>query len=283
MFFAPFAAAVCLTLPPGAANITAADLHLEGVAPETVLSFAPAPGLQRVFHVPELRQIAARFQLSQTFDSDICVERGTASLDQAKVLAAMQKELPEAKIEILEVSKQTAPEGEIVFHRAGLRNTTTNGAIWYGSIRYAPNRDFSIWAKVMVTTTSTHVVAVSDLTPGKPVAPEQVAVETVDEFPSAQPLAQSINDVVGRYPKSLIRAGAPIRRDALETPKDVRQGEMVEVDVLSGNARLKLQARAEASGSIGDRIPVLNTESARRFQAIIESKGKVSVDATVRQ
>jgi flagella basal body P-ring formation protein FlgA len=279
MFFAPFAIAACLTLPNGAANVTAADLRLEGVPPETVLSFAPSPGVDRVFHFSELRQIAARFHLENVPEDDICVSRAMALLDPATLLAAMHKNFPEAAIEISEFSKQLAPRGEIEFRRAGLRNNTVSGATWFGTIHYAPNRDFTIWAKVTLTTRVTRVIAGSDLAPGKPIEATQIQLETVDEFPSTQPLEDNLADALGRYPRTTIRAGAPIRRDALEAATDVRLGEIVEVDVLSGKAHLKFEARAEASGKIGQTVAVRNPTSTKRFQAKIEAKGKVSVDA----
>jgi flagella basal body P-ring formation protein FlgA len=279
MFFAPLALAACLTLPPGAANITAADLHLDGVPPETVLSLAPAPGVERVFQVPELRRIAARFPSATAPEDDICMQRAMAPLDPAKLLAAMRKEMPEAKIEITELSKQLAPEGEIEFRRTGLRNNSAAGATWFGAIRYAPNREFTIWAKVVATVREQRVIALTDLPAGKAIEPTKIQLETRDEFPSSQPLAETAEEAVGRYPRALIRKGAAIRRDALEAAKDVRQGDIVEVDVFSGGAHLRLEARAESGGAIGDTVIVQNPESSKRFQAKIEAKGKVAVDA----
>lgn len=278
IFLAPLALAACLTLPRGAANVTAADLHLEGLPPGTVLSYAPMPGSQRVFHLPELRQISARFHLAAIPEDDLCVERVTAPLDGAQLLAAMQKELPEARIEILEVSRQAAPEGEILFRRAGLRNNAS-GAIWFGAVRYAPNREFTIWAKVRVAVHAQRIVAVTDLRPGSPIGGAQVKLETADDFPSTEPLVASLDETVGHYPRALIPAGAAIRLGALEAPRDVRQGDTVEVEVASGNMRLRFEGRAAGSGSIGATIPILNPASSKRFEARIEAKGKVLVEA----
>lgn len=279
IFLTPFALASCLTLPAGAANITAGDLHLDGVPPGTTLSFAPAPGSQRIFHVPELRQIAARFHLANAPEDDLCVDRAMAPLDPVKLLAAMKKELPQAKIEILEFSRRPAPQGDILFRRAGLRNSALADATWFGAIRYAPNLDFTIWAKVTVTVSARRVIALRDLPLGKPIEAAQIDLETRDEFPLPQALAGSLEEAVGRYPRATIRAGAAIRRDALEPPRDVRLGDLVEVEVRSGGAYLKFEAHAESAGVIGDTIPILNPVSAKRFQARIEARGKVSVDA----
>ena len=278
MLFAPFALAACLTLPAGAANITAGDLRLEGVPPETIVSPAPDPGNTRSFNILELRSMASRLRLSYLPEDEICIKRAMAPLDPAKLLSAMRTEMSDATIESLDLGRQPAPEGEMSFHRAGLRDITPPFATWYGAIRYAPNRDFTVWARVKITVKSTRVVAVSDLPPGKPIEVAQVKLETRDSFPSSQPLVETLEEAQGRYPKALIRAGSEIRKSVLEAKADVRQGDIVEVEVRSGNAHLKFEARAAASGDAGDRISIVNPATARRFTGIIVAKDKVSVD-----
>lgn len=269
--------AACLTLPPGAERITAGDLRLDG-APDAVVSLAPDPGTQRIFHSPELRQVALRLHLASVPEADICVERAMAPLDPAKLLAAMRKEYPEARIEVVDYSRQLAPEGEIVFRRAGLRVAASAGGTWFGSIRYAANREFTIWAKVTLCVRVPRVIALHDLSPGKPIEAGDVKAELRDELPAAQPMLESIEEALGRYPRATFRAGAELRRDLLESAKDVRQGDVVEVEVRSGNAHLKFEARAAGSGCVGETVPVLNPASSKRFQARIEAKGKVSVE-----
>jgi flagella basal body P-ring formation protein FlgA len=51
--------------------------------------------------------------------------------------------------------------------------------------------------------------------------------------------------------------------------------------VRDGGALISLEARAEASGSRGDMIPVSNPASHRRFRARVEGKGRVSVDSSL--
>jgi flagella basal body P-ring formation protein FlgA len=284
MFLASFAIAACLTLRPGAVQVTAADLApafpgLESAPPETVLSFAPEPGIERVFRLPELQRIAAQFHLAAPED-EICVTRTTAPLEPATLLAAMQKEMPGAKIAILEFSRQAAPQGEIVFRRSGLRPNSVAGAIWFGVVRYAPSREFTIWAKVTVTTQVSRVVAKREIAPGQRLEAEDVSIETRDEFPSAQAILASAAAVTGKSSRVAIHAGAQVRPEMLENSKDVRQGDMVEVEVQDGGAHLTLEARAEASGAVGDAISVLNPDSGKRFVAKVRGKGRVFVDCS---
>jgi flagella basal body P-ring formation protein FlgA len=292
MFLAPFAIAGCLALGAGSDRVTAADLApafagLDSVPPATVLSFAPEPGIERVFHLPELRRIAAQFHLPAAPEDEICVARTVAPLEPATLLAAMQKEMPGAKIAILDFSKQAAPQGEIVFRRGGLRANSVAGATWFGAVRYAPSREFTIWAKVTVTAQVSHVVARRDIAPGQRIELDDVGVEMREEFPgaqlaaaSAQAGAASASAVTGKSSRVAIRAGAVIRPEVLEKSKDVRQGDIVEVEVQDGSAHLKFEARAEAAGSIGDAVSVLNPASGKRFVAKVQSQGHVFVDGS---
>jgi flagella basal body P-ring formation protein FlgA len=233
-----------------------------------------------VFRIPELRRIAAQFHLAAAPEDEICVARPAAPLEPATLLAAMRKEMPGATIAILEFSRQGVPPGETVFRRAGLRSNSAAGAIWFGTVRYAPNRDFTIWAKVTLTTQVSRVVAKRDIAPGRRLEPDDVAIETRDEFPSAQAILASADAVTGKSSRVAIHAGSPIRPEMLENSKDVRQGDIVEVEVQYGGARLTLEARAEASGSAGDAIFVRNPDSGKRFVAKVRGKGRAFVDGS---
>jgi flagella basal body P-ring formation protein FlgA len=276
-----FALAACLPVSAGSDRILARDLvpalpELSALPPETPLAAAPEPGVTRVFHIPELRRLAVRWQLAAEPAREICVTRPVTKLDPAALLEAMRSELPGAHIEILEFSRQPAPEGPIEFPRQGLRRGTS-GSLWMGWVRYAGNRRFSIWARVAITATIGRVLAVGDLKPGQPIAARQVMLATSQEFPGNEPWSRSLADVVGKYPRFRIPAGTAIRIDALTDPQDVMRGQTVRVEIRNGGAVLELDGTAEASGGIGDTIPVLNPGSQKRFQARVEGKGRVAV------
>jgi flagella basal body P-ring formation protein FlgA len=195
----------------------------------------------------------------------------------------MRQSLPGARIEILEFSRQSAPQGDIEFPAAGLHpppaGAAPKAALWNGSVRYAGTRRFAIWAMVAVRVRAPRILAVADLSPGHPIAAAQAIAETIEEAPSAAPFAQRLDQVVGFQPRLPIHAGAPIRTDQLEQPKDVMRGDTVHVEVRNGAARLEFDAMADGSGSAGEFIPILNPSSKKRFRARVEGKGRVSVDA----
>jgi len=286
-------ALACLAVGAGADHIMAGDLAggfppLAALAPETPIALAPAPGMVRVFRAPDLRLLAARFHLDAgpVAGSPVCVERPVAPLDAPRLLEAMRRSLPGARIEILDFSRLPAPSGEIDFPVSGLQPASSpvaggrpQSALWSGAVIYAGGRRFAIWATVAAHIAVPRILAVADLRPGQPVTTAQLAAETREEFPSTAPFALRIDQVAGYWPRVPIRAGTPIRTDQLEPPKEVMRGSTVHVEVRNGPARLELDGVAEASGAVGDFIPISNPSSRRRFRARVEAAGRVSVDA----
>jgi|CZKE01.1.fsa_nt_gi flagella basal body P-ring formation protein FlgA len=279
-----FALAGCLAVSAGSDRILAGDLApafpvFAAVAPDTEVGLAPAPGVARVFAPPELQRLALRLRLPAAPETEICVERPVAAPDPAKLLAAMRKELPEARIEILDYSRHPEPEGEIEFPLRGLQ-AGAGGAMWMGCVHYGSNRRFTIWARVKALVTVERVLAAGDLRSGQAIAAAQVVAQSRDEFPAAGPYAKSLDEVVGKWLRIPIRAGSAIRMDQLELPKDVVRGETVQVEVRNGGVHMEVEAQAEGSGALHETIPMLNTTSKRRFLARVEGKGRVSVDAS---
>jgi flagella basal body P-ring formation protein FlgA len=270
----------CLAAPSDSDRITVANLlpefpGLAAVAPETPLAMAPAPGVARVFRTPELRSIAARWSITPP-DTSICVERPVVPLDPEKLRSAMRKSLPEGTIEIIEFSRRLAPEGEIEFPLTGLTNSPAS-SLWNGYVLYGGGHKFAIWARVTLRMSTPCVVASRDLLPGQPVPPYAVTLETREQAATTTACVRSLEGTAGKWPRLWIRAGTVILNTQLESAKDVARGETVLASVQEGSAHLETEARAEASGAAGDRIPVRNPKSQKRFWARVTGKGRVSV------
>jgi flagella basal body P-ring formation protein FlgA len=275
---AAFTLAGCLAVGAAHDRVLAGDLaagfpEWAAVPPGTPLALAPAPGVQRVFRVPELRRLAELWNLAPVPDRAVCVTRPVAVLAAGRLLAAMKEEIPTAHIDLLDFSRQPAPEGELVFPAAGLRQTKAGG-YWSGYVRYGGNHRFSLWARVMVVVAAARVVATRELKPGLAVDAALVRVETREEIP-ATGFAGTVEEVAGKVPRRAIAAGTELRAEWLEAAKVVLRGETVQVEAVRGGARLELECVAEASGAVGETIPILNPVSKRRFPARVESKGKV--------
>src|SRR5690242_1634410 len=159
---AAFAITGCLALPPSAEHIRARDLAAaipawSVVDPETELTPAPIPGVQRVIRADELRRLAVRWNVAADAVMELCFTIPVAAPAPARMLAAMQRSLPNARIELIETSRQAAPEGEFEFPPAGL-----HGGMWAGFVKYGRGHKFSVWARVKVVVTVTRLVAGQD-------------------------------------------------------------------------------------------------------------------------
>src|ERR1017187_1656478 len=282
---APLAVSACLAISPGSDQILIRDLAgafpgLQSAAPDLVVALAPAPGVERVFRLRELRGVPARCSRPAAPPSEVCFAPPVSPPDPALFLAAMRKELPQAAIEIEDYSRQPAPAGDLAFPASSLRRAPRE-TLWIGYVRYAGNRRFTVWARVRLSIPVERVVAAADLAPNRPIDRAQLRLETREESFSDGASPKSIGEVAGKWPRIAIRAGSCIRAVELQVPPDVVRGKTVHVAVRDGGALVSLDARAEASGSRGDTIPVSDPISHRRFRARVEAKARVSVDSSL--
>jgi flagella basal body P-ring formation protein FlgA len=183
-----------------------------------------------------------------------------------------------ASIEILAVSKYPAPLGELVFPRDSLLQPASgSAAVWNGYVAYDGGR-FPVWARIRLTTLQSRVVSVVGLAPGRIVEASDLRVEEVDEFPRQPSPLTTIGAALGLVARRAIPAFSVLTAAMLEVPNDVERGQTVMVEVHSGGAVVKAEAKAESAGHRGETIPVRNITSGMRFRAEIEGKGRVLVN-----
>jgi flagella basal body P-ring formation protein FlgA len=282
---AAFALSGCLALSPAADYIRARDLAAplpawSAIAPETAVIPAPIPGIPRVLLTGELHRLARRWNVDADASNNLCFAIPVSPPDAARVLEAMRRQLPGARIEILEISRQPAPEGQLEFPLSGL-HLAPGGGQWNGYVSYGARGRFAVWARVKVAVEIKRVVAARDLPVGHTLEAGDLRVETQDAAPGAGPFLADIAEAAGRIPRRSIPSGAPLRPELLDAPKEVRRGDTVQVEVIQGGAHLKLEAVAQTSGAIGETIRVENPTSKRLFRARVQAKGKVVVDGTL--
>ena len=281
--------AACVTVDGD--NILIRDLavaapEFASAEPGQVVGFAPQPGSIRVLRPQELARLAARSGISGRAFQPVCFERLTVPLTAERLLPALKKalNLPTAEISILDFSRYRLAPGELDFSLRGLSppppSNSSAGVIWRGHLIGKDGRRVPIWAKVKITAELQWVEAACELPVGRPLSTSQLVLRTGRGFPLPKPVA-TIEDAAGRRPVRPIRAGQTLLPTMLEQPHDVAGGDPVLVEVSSGGAALRFEARAESSGREGETIAVRNPVSGRRFLAVVQAKGKVLVNANL--
>ena len=254
--------------------------------PQRPLAYVPTAGVQRVLTAAQLRRIARQHGLVDDGLSPACFERASELLTLEGILDVMRDELgtPEARLEIVDFSRRPVPRGVLAFPIAGLSSPSKSDpekpVLWRGTVRYGNRRSASIWARVRLTVPRRQVVAKRDLSPGEPITAADLAEQTVEAFPAKKTPVASLEEAVGTVPRRRIRAGQALSSTWLMAPKEVERGTTVVVEVTSGKARLRFEAKAESSGRQGDSVWIRNPGSGHRFKAIVAGKGRVSLRVT---
>jgi flagella basal body P-ring formation protein FlgA len=280
-----FALSGCIGLSPDSDQIRARDLAAvlpawASVPGDAAVTPAPIPGVERVLRVAELRRLGARWNVAPEAERDLCFAIPVSQPDPARILAAMRRQLPEARIEILESSRQPVPDGALEFPITGL-HATEGGGYWNGFVSYGRGQRFVIWARVKVAVSAKRVVAAQDLKPGQPIDAAQLRVETVQGIPGVGGFLSTIATAVGRTPRRTIASGTALRPEWLESPKEIQRGETVQVEAIHGGVHLHLEGVAQTSGAVGETISIENSVSKRRFIGRVEGKGKVIVKGII--
>jgi flagella basal body P-ring formation protein FlgA len=256
---------------------------LDKLPGDTVIGYSPAPGARRIFKSMELQRIGAPYGVAVAPDAEACFEWNLQTLTDDAVRSAMRDSLesPGARIDVLAISRNQAPAGQISFPLSGLLASTLSGpdtpVTWRGEVQYHGSRKFSVWARVKISATMTRVVATQLILPGQTLSPEQVRVETYDDFPLRNDIARNLEEVVGRMPRRALRMGMPVFRTDLIEPLQVQRGDLVDVTAIAGAAQLRLPALAETPGRQGDMISLKNPRTGKIFRARIEGKDRALV------
>ena len=268
------------------ADLAAALPALNRVPPEVTVAAMPMPGSRRTISSSELLAIAQRYGIRMESAPELCFDWSMVPLGRDQVLHAMQDalQIAGARIEIIETSTYAVPKGRVEFERAHLGTPASPEAraavLWRGDVVYGGGRRYAIWARIRIAAPCQRILAAVPLKAGVPVAPEQLRITPAECFPEAGKPAASPSDLAGLVPLRPIASGTEIHTGMLAAPNDVNRGDVVQVEVISGGARLALTARAETAGRKGDLILIRNPSSNRTFQARVSGKERALVLAS---
>jgi hypothetical protein len=203
------AAALGACVQVSSERIAARDLFeaapmLAGLAPETIIGYAPLPGAQRVIKGRELEVIARQHGLETGPVPDVCVERAVRviGLDDLRAAMLAALEMPLADLEIVESSNLRLPEGRLEFQRSALNqppaDTPESPVIWRGRLVYDGRHTAAVWAKVRIRVDRKVVVATENIPAGTSIQAQQINGIQVREFPYPSHWIDSKDEIVGK-------------------------------------------------------------------------------------
>ena len=257
---------------------------------------APAPTLRRAFTGLELGALARKLRLdvdgpgAKEVPAKTCFERHMESLTRDSVMEAFTSALERdgferaaIQIELIDYTRDLVPSGSLEFQPQALSRppvaAPSTPVTWRGRVRFGSARSFPVWARVRLLAKQPRLVARTTIPAGRSIKAEDVEIATLDVFPYPRTADAPSPDLVsGRMSRRVIRAGETVVPSMLGVARDVERGDVVTVEVQSGAAMLRFDAKAESGGRKGDMIVVRNPSNGRRFQGRVGERGTVTVD-----
>jgi flagella basal body P-ring formation protein FlgA len=254
-------------------DLALSDARFSALPASLTVGSAPVPGARRVFASAELARIARAHGIVMSDPLEVCFEIPLKQLERAEVLPEMLRAFPAAEVSVVEVSSTPVPLGEVKFPVSGLEPASVSEPavqLWHGYVRYSETRRVPVWARVRISQTLMAVVADRDLAANVVVEASALRIEKRSGSPVGQNVAVRLEDVIGRIPKRAVKARALIPLSALASAPDVRRGDAVQVQVVSGSARLQFSATAERDGRSGEVLEFRNPSSGKTFRARLD-------------
>ncbi len=270
-------------------RITAGDLAaalpaFAALAPSEPLAYAPEPPVTRTLNLAELRRLAARHGLPGNGLHEVCLARETRLLTAAEILTALRAApgLNGARIELVDFLHAPVPPGRLELAPTGVvlppPSDPSRPILWRGRIRYSSTRTATFWVRFRALVRRRQVVATTEIRSGAPIALAQLRVEEAEVSPFAPPVCEAIDCAAGKIPWRTFHAREVIRPEMVRAAPAIARGDMVTVEVKSGQATVKATARAETGGVAGRRVTLINEATQKRFSAIVTGPRQARID-----
>ncbi len=262
-------------------DLAAASPELAALPPEQAFGFAPAPGRVRVIEPPELLRWTRQSGLSLTPLQPVCVALQTQRLDEERIATALRQALQgpaNLELQVLDFAKWQVPAGTLEFSTPApgqLRPDRRDGSrLFRGVVRYGNRLTHPVWARVRVRARQNVVMTAQPLVAGQPIPAGVLEIREHTGFPLTADTATTIEAVAGRAPRRAVAAGADVLLGNLTEPVAISRGDEVEVEVQSGQARLRFTGHAQSSARQGEPVQVENPTTRKRFTATAAGPGK---------
>jgi len=115
---------------------------------------------------------------------------------------------------------------------------------------------------------------------GEVITEADISWTQVDLTPATQNLLHEASDVIGKAPRTSLRAGTPLRPADLMQPAIIKRGSIVTMIYSSGPLQLTAKGRALNDAALGEPIRVANLTSSRTVEGVASSDGSVRINTS---
>lgn len=275
-------------------SIRLADLF-DGLASgdlgETIVAYAPQPGRRAVFDAEWLNRLAYRLQLNWRPTSRLertIVERTSTVISGEHIVEALVDELKrrgadgEFDVElsnrnlVLHIDSHLPATVEIASLTTDARTERFNAVI---SVPAGDPQAQRFQVNGQVFATIEVPVPARSLRPGDMIAESDIEWHSVRAAEVRTNMVTETALIVGQEARRPLRAGTPIRISDLRDPVTVSKGATVTMIYRTPVMLLTASGRAKQSGSRGDIIRIVNTQTGKTIDARILGPDRVEVIA----
>ncbi len=197
------------------------------------------------------------------------------------VAAALEKALGrDVEIEVLDFCRFPAPNGVLEFNPTSIGDTrrSDQSRLYRGVVRFGGRMTFPVWARAKITASQKIVVLRRNLPTGAKISADDLRLEDRTGPPVSPLMARSIEQVAGKELRRALQEGTPIFLSLLREAPAGKAGDQIDVEVMSGPARLRFSATLQADARTGQKVVIENPTSHKRFDGKLVGPGLVQVE-----
>ena len=275
------------------AAITGDDPLLADQLSRIYIGRAPLPGNTLEFEAADLNR-----RLKQNgYDPDdleiqippkVVVKRSSVTVSREKMRNMVSDYLtnnllagmPDANIQEINVAEPVElPAGRIAYTVHPARNAESMGKIPF-TINFDVNGKFCkrVWAAATVEVISDVVVAKKPLGRFKPISEDDIEVQKMDLSDLPSDVIRNPEEVLGKRTSRAISAQTVLRPNLVELPPVVKRGDVVVIVAESEGLKVTALGEVKKKGRIGERIPVVNSDSRKILYARVVDANTVKIE-----
>lgn len=283
-------------------EVTARDLGISLPAfrvaqdPDLVLAPAPKPGMRKAIGPALLSEWLDRcFPAnldspksanglgplpSSTRTPSLCLERERTVLTREIVEQSLRETLLTGRDIVLIIEKfspDALPAGHPSFPTSGAAKPSPIHPdapfLWRGSWLSEHGPSIPIWASVRAYRFSPEVRLKTSLPAGSELTEGQLETEMAVHSAFDERSDEAPQRYVGKLLKRFCASGSVLNDRVTESVPVIRKDSEVLIEVVSGDLRLKLTAKAEEDGWSGQTIPFVTPTGHRKFRARVQPSG----------